>query len=96
MASYTAAQNENSTSTSLETPYSPASPSEETYQEIENLANNTNESVSLRSAPPGGTPIGGVYLETPSVLTLAIPLMIYLVIKSRRRIHPFRRQRASQ
>lgn len=63
-------------------------PSEETHDEIENLSNSgANESVSLRSAPPGGTPIGGVPLESPSTMLLAIPFIFYLIIKRVRRIN---------
>ena len=63
-------------------------PSEETHEEIEDLSNSeTGQGVSLRAAPPGGTPIGGVPLESPSIMLLAIPFILYLIIKKGRRIN---------
>lgn len=58
-------------------------PSQETYQEIEDLAN-PNTGVSLRSTPPGGNPIGGVPLESPALVSIAIPFLIYLIMKRKR------------
>lgn len=63
-------------------------PSDETHNEIETLSNSgADESVSLRAAPPGGTPIGGVPIESPSIILMAIPFILYLIIKKGRRIN---------
>lgn len=63
-------------------------PSEETHSQIEELSTSgADGGASLRAAPPGGTPIGGVPIESPSILFMAIPFILYLIIKKGRRIN---------
>lgn len=83
MAGYTSIQDESFASDTY-TPYNTTLPSQATQQEIEELSNTKDEAISLRSAPPGGTPIGGVPLGDPSALTLLIPLAIYLLLKKKK------------
>lgn len=56
-------------------------PSEDTYSQLESMASQqTTSEVQLRAAPPGGNPIGGVPLDSPSLFSLIIPITIYIII----------------
>lgn len=88
MTNYTFSQDESYTDTY--TPYNSIPPSQKTLSEIEEFSNvESTENIALRSAPPGGTPIGGVPLEDVSIVTLIVPFLIYFIIIKRRKLLAF-------
>lgn len=64
-------------------PYEAVAPSQQTYEEMHTKKDN-NPSSSLKAAPPGGTPIGGVSLGMPVLTTFVIPFIIYLIVKRKK------------
>lgn len=56
-------------------------PSDHTYQELQNSTEISDAAPSLRAAPPGGTPIGGVPIDAPCILSISISILIYIIYR---------------